>query len=329
MTAKQKVLVIDDEPVVIWSCDRILTRAGIAVEGATSGQDGLLLAGTSRYDAMLLDLNMPDMHGMEVLRRIKQTNPEIIVIIITGFASVETAVEALKLGVFDYVSKPFTPNELASTVQRALAQQKPVKPVAAPSPAPDVTKRSSTIPSGQGRSIQMINQKREMVAIIGLGGVFRTDSAFFTAVRESFKRANVPITIEYGNHEVMGKEILSYLEDHDKIIVVTNAVMKTKPGTIKKFHAADYRLNRWSPVFEVPQIGFPYISAWAKSIDITSDLVVIAVEMDGNEDTCSMDPSVQRNLLTEIWLEIYWGSRPRGVDNGSQRCTKWQSRQPY
>jgi CheY-like chemotaxis protein/Ni,Fe-hydrogenase maturation factor len=305
MGAKQKVLVVDDEPVVIWSCDRILTRAGIAVEGATSGRDGLLLAGTSRFDAMLLDLKMPDMNGMEVLRRIKQTNPEIKIIIITGFASVDTAVEAFKLGVFDYVSKPFTPKELASTVKRALDQQRPVKPVAVPSPTPEVKERPTMIPAGQGRSIQMINRKREMIAIIGLGGVFRTDSALFTAIRESFKRANVPITIEYGSHEVIGKEILPYLEDHDKVIVVTYAVMKTRPGTIKKFHADDYWPNRWSLIFEVPQIGFPYISAWAKSIDITTDLVVIAVEMNGEEDTCRMDTSVQRNLLTEIWLELY------------------------
>jgi CheY-like chemotaxis protein/Ni,Fe-hydrogenase maturation factor len=305
MTAKQKVLVVDDEPVVIWSCDRILTPAGIAVEGATSGRDGLLLAGTSRFDAMLLDLKMPDMNGMEVLRRIKQTNPEITIIVITGFASVDTAVEAFKLGVFDYVSKPFTPKELASTVKRALERQKPVKPVAAPSPIPKVKEKSTMIPTGQGRSIQMINRKREKIAIIGLGGVYRTESVFFTAIRESFKRANVPITIEYGNHEVKGKEILPYLEDHDKVIVVTSAFMKTKPGTIKKFYAADYRPNRWSLIFEVPQIGFPYISAWAKSIDIATDMVVIAVEMDGEEDACRMDRSVQRNLLTEIWLEVY------------------------
>lgn len=304
MTAKQKVLVIDDEPVVIWSCDRILTPAGIDVEGATSGRDGLLLAGANRFDAILLDLKMPDMNGIEVLRRIKQTIPDVTVIIITGFASVDTAVEAFKLGVFDYISKPFTPKELSSTVKRALERQKSVKQ-AAPSPPPVVKEDRTKIPNGQGRSIQMVNRKREMIAIIGLGGVFRTDSAFFTAVRESFKRANVPITIEYGNHEVMGKEILPYLEDHDKVIVVTYAFMKTKPGTVKKFHADDFRSNQWSPIFEVPQIGYPYISAWAKSIDIKSDLVVIAVEMDGEEDTCRMDTSVQRNLLTEIWLELY------------------------
>lgn len=305
MTAKQKVLVVDDEPVVIWSCDRILTPAGITVEGATSGRDGLLLLGTNRFDAVLLDLKMPDMNGIEVLRQIKQTNPEIKIIIITGFASVDTAVEAFKLGVFDYVPKPFTPKELISTVKSVLDRQSSVKPAAVPSPTPELIEKNAKISNGQGRSIQMVNRKREMIAIIGLGGVFRTDSSFFTAVRESFKRANVPITIEYGSHEVMGKEIVPYLEDHDKVIVVTYACMKTKPGTVKKFYAEDYQTSRWSPIFEVPQIGFPYISVWAKSIDIKTDLVVIAVEMDGEEDACRMETSVQRNLLTELWLELY------------------------
>jgi CheY-like chemotaxis protein/Ni,Fe-hydrogenase maturation factor len=305
MVAKQKVLVVDDEPVVIWSCDRILNRAGIAVEGATSGRDGLLLAETSRFDAVLLDLKMPDMNGMEVLRRVKQDNPGITVIIITGFASVDTAVDAFKLGAFDYVSKPFTPDELTSTVKRALEQRTPPKPADGPSPAPAVKEKLTMIPTVLGRSIQIINRKHEKIAVIGLGGVYRREYAFFTAVRESFKRANVPITIEFGNHEVTGKEILSYLEDHDKVIVVTSASMNVNPGTIKKFHAADYRPNRYSPIFKVPQIGFPYISAWARSIDITTELVVIAVEMNGEEDTCRMDTPVQRNLLTEIWLEVY------------------------
>lgn len=305
MIAKQKVLVVDDEPVVIWSCDRILSREGIAVEGATSGRDGLLLAEASRFDALLLDLKMPDMNGMEVLRRFKQTNPEVRVIIITGFASVDTAVESFKLGAFDYVSKPFTPKELTATVKRALEHQKPVRTVVDPLPTPEVKGKSTVIPNGQGRSIQIINRKREKIAVIGLGGVFRTDSVFFSAVRESFKRATAHITIEYGNHEVKGKEIISYLEDHDKVIVITYAAMRKKPGTVKKFRAADYRTNRWSPIIEVPQIGFPYIGAWAKAIGTTTDLVVIAVEMDSEEDTCRMDTAVQRNLLTEIWLEVY------------------------
>lgn len=140
MIANPRVLVIDDEPVVIKSCDRVLTNEGIDVEGVTSGRDGLDRAESNQFDVILLDLKMPDMNGMEVLRRIKQAKPEVTVIIITGFPSVDTAIEAFRLGVIDYVPKPFTPDELVETVNRALDLRKPVKEVK-PTPAHEVMER--------------------------------------------------------------------------------------------------------------------------------------------------------------------------------------------
>ena len=123
-----------------------------------------------------------------------------------------------------------------------------------------------------------------------------------------FENAHIPKTIEYGNHEVKGKEILSYLENNDKVIVTTAATLGRKPGTIRIFRADDYRTNRWSPTIEVPQIGFPHIGAWARAIGTTTDLLVIAVEMDSNEDPSRMDTAVQKRLLTMIWLELFKSS---------------------
>ena len=140
MIAKPRVLVVDDEPVIIRSCDRILTSEGIEVKGVTSGQDGLEMAESNRFDAVLLDLKMPDMNGMEILRRLKRTKPEVTVIIITGYPSVDTAVEALKLGAFDYVPKPFTPEELTEKVMRALRLQESLRTVE-PATAPEVMEK--------------------------------------------------------------------------------------------------------------------------------------------------------------------------------------------
>jgi len=137
MIGKPRVLVVDDEPGVIKSCDRILTQEEIEVEGVTSGLEGLELVKSRRYDAVLLDLKMPDLNGMEVLRRLKRTSPETTVIIITGYPSVDTAVEALKLGAFDYVPKPFTPDEITEKVRRALKLQELLRKVE-PAPAPGV-----------------------------------------------------------------------------------------------------------------------------------------------------------------------------------------------
>jgi len=118
-----KVLVIDDEEVVGKSCARILEPAGYQVEYETSPKKGLEKVESGAYDLVLLDLRMPEMDGVEVLKKIKEKRPETEVVIITAFSSVDTAVETLKLGAKDYVPKPFTPEELKEVVKTALGQE--------------------------------------------------------------------------------------------------------------------------------------------------------------------------------------------------------------
>jgi len=119
-----KVLVVDDEPVVCQSCKRILERAGYKVETVLSGKEAINRAKKEIYDVAIVDLKMPEMDGMEILQRLREEHPEIIVIMITGYSTVETAVEAMKLGAFDYVPKPFTPDELEIIVRNALERKK-------------------------------------------------------------------------------------------------------------------------------------------------------------------------------------------------------------
>ena len=118
-----KILVIDDEEVVGKSCARILEPAGYQVEYETSPKKGLEKVESGAYDLVLLDLRMPEMDGIEVLKKIKEKRPETEVVIITAFSSVDTAVETLKLGAKDYVPKPFTPEELKEVVKTALGQE--------------------------------------------------------------------------------------------------------------------------------------------------------------------------------------------------------------
>lgn len=115
-----KILVIDDERTVCISCKRVLEDEGHSVEYALSGKEGLQRAASEDFDLVLLDLKMPGMHGLEVLDMLKENRPELIVIIITGYASIQTSIEAIKKGAFDYVPKPFTPEELSMTVDKAL-----------------------------------------------------------------------------------------------------------------------------------------------------------------------------------------------------------------
>jgi len=119
-----KVFVIDDEENICKSCVEVLHDEGYEVHAFTKPREALARLWREGADLVLLDLRMPDADVIEVLKDIKQRSPETTVVIITGYASVETAVASLKLGAFDYVSKPFTPDELSTTVKRALEHRR-------------------------------------------------------------------------------------------------------------------------------------------------------------------------------------------------------------
>jgi two-component system, sensor histidine kinase and response regulator len=119
-----KLLFIDDEDIVLRSSRRIFAGSGFEIETAASGDQGLAMAMAKDYDIVVTDLKMPGLGGMEVLKALRQDRPGTTVIIFTGFSSVDTAREALKAGAFDYVPKPFTPDELRSVVGNALEARK-------------------------------------------------------------------------------------------------------------------------------------------------------------------------------------------------------------
>jgi DNA-binding NtrC family response regulator len=122
--SKGRILVVDDEDIVRTSCSRTLSPEGYDVRLAKNGVEGLKIANEERFDLVLTDLKMPDMDGIEVLRIIKEKWPETEVIIVTGYQTVDTAVKAIKLGAYDYIEKPFTPDALISAVADALTRKK-------------------------------------------------------------------------------------------------------------------------------------------------------------------------------------------------------------
>jgi len=123
-TVKAKILVIDDETIVHESCNRILTEEGYTIDSAFTGQEGFTKIEEGSYDLVITDLKMPGISGMEALKKIKEDNPNIGIIMITGYSTAETAVEAMKLGAFDYLPKPFTPDELITVVGKALEKKR-------------------------------------------------------------------------------------------------------------------------------------------------------------------------------------------------------------
>ena len=116
------ILIVDDEKNIRLSLSMALEKLNIPVETAASGEEAMEKLGQGDYEFMLLDLRMPGMDGMEVLRRVSQQRPEIKVIIITGYGSIDLAVEAMKLGAVDFLQKPFDAAEVRGVVRRLLVK---------------------------------------------------------------------------------------------------------------------------------------------------------------------------------------------------------------
>jgi two-component system response regulator PilR (NtrC family) len=112
--------VIDDEPIIHEVLSQLLTSEGYEVELSSSGEEALEKHSAEAFDVTLLDLLMPGLDGIEVLKSIKRIDPRAVIIIITAYASVESAIAAMKMGAYDYIQKPFKHDELLLTIKRAL-----------------------------------------------------------------------------------------------------------------------------------------------------------------------------------------------------------------
>ena len=121
---KTNILVIDDEEVVRHSHLRVLSGTNCTVETAWNGPEGLRALEGHPFDVVLLDLRMPGMDGLDVLREIKSRWPECEVVVVTGYPSLETAKEALRLGAYDYLCKPVEPDKVIDTTHSAVRQKR-------------------------------------------------------------------------------------------------------------------------------------------------------------------------------------------------------------
>lgn len=124
METKSRILLIDDEEVVIDSCSQILAGGPYDIASASDGTAGLRLVSEFHPDLVFVDLKMPGISGFEVIEKIRETDPTIVMVVITGFATVSSAVEAMKKGAYDFLPKPFTPEEFRLIARRSLERRK-------------------------------------------------------------------------------------------------------------------------------------------------------------------------------------------------------------
>lgn len=150
MDAIRKVLVVDDDPVVGKSFDRVLSGKGYAVITARNGEEALTKLHNETYDLVFTDIKMPGMNGLEVAERLKETQPWLPVVIVTGYGTDENQARAKAAGVSGFLHKPLSPEMIEGSAQEALLEKAPVPApqIAAEAPAvaiPAVAKRESVV----------------------------------------------------------------------------------------------------------------------------------------------------------------------------------------
>jgi DNA-binding NtrC family response regulator len=131
MTAA-RILVVDDEPALVRLCAELLVEAGYQAQVAYGGQQALDRLAQERFDLLLLDLKMPGVDGLTVLRRAAELSPGVTAVIMTSYGTTENAIDALRAGARDFLLKPFEPEELLQAVGNVLAQRRQQPAVAAP-----------------------------------------------------------------------------------------------------------------------------------------------------------------------------------------------------
>ncbi len=195
------VLIVDDERIIRDGAERILTKEKWTVTTAENGEQGLELLGDNAFQILLLDLMMPGISGMEVLKKTRETHPDLLVIVITGYATVENAVEAMKSGAYDFIPKPFTPDQLRIVIRRAVDRL-------------NLKREAELLRIEREKSLQDIaNEKSRTHTIINYmaDGVLVTDQNGFIVLN------NPAVTRMLGLEEEspLGKHLFDWTKDED------------------------------------------------------------------------------------------------------------------
>lgn len=135
---KIKILVIDDDRIILRTMSNILEEEGYTVETATSGEEGIKKARESMYDLIFMDLNMPDKHGLEVMKEIRAIDQESCISIITGYGTVDSAITAMKLNAADYILKPIDPDQILQSIKMVMKRKELEKEIMKRIPKPKV-----------------------------------------------------------------------------------------------------------------------------------------------------------------------------------------------
>ncbi len=240
---KARILAVDDEEIILDSFRKILVLAGYSIDTVEKGKEALGLIQKHNYDFVFTDLKMPEMDGVEVTKAVKHLRPDIDVIVITGYASIETAVETMKFGAMDYVQKPFTEDELIDFVNICLIkrqdkiekQMKPTVRLVTATTEESNSKHEFNVPAGIFVSPDhtWVNIEMNGTVRVGIDDFVRKiiekiDEIELPKLDQKVKKGDILFMIKRGNHSfkisspISGKVTLINTEhlEHPEWIVI-------------------------------------------------------------------------------------------------------------
>lgn len=212
MLDRTKVLVVDDEKVVCESCRRALVEEGYEVSTSTDARQGLERAQNEDFELVILDLKMPGISGLQVLRGIKERKPRTVVIMITAYPTAESAVKSGRFGAVDYLLKPFTPDELSSKVREAIRVSEediPNDGLHAEEPISVAAERKHVSPPGQVLVLGAFEQASAIHEIAESEGCSIETAYDAEGMLERIRTGEVEVLIIGG--EFLGKEALELI----------------------------------------------------------------------------------------------------------------------
>ena len=214
---KARILAVDDEAIILDSFRKILVVAGYSIDTVETGREALGLIRKREYDFVFTDLKMPEMDGLEVTKAVKHLRPDIDVIVITGYASIETAVETMKYGAMDYVQKPFTEDELIDFFNKCLIkrkdrlerQMKPTVRLITPSTKESGSQHEFNVPAGifVAPNHTWVNIEMNGTARIGLDDFARKilrniDAVELPKLNKSVSKGELLFSIKHNSHTI-------------------------------------------------------------------------------------------------------------------------------
>ena len=214
---KARILAVDDEAVILDSFRKILVVAGYSVDTVLTGPEALGLVRKNQYDFVFTDFKMPDMDGVEVTKAVKHLRPDVDVIMVTGYASIESAVETMKHGAMDYVQKPFAEDELVALVDKLVIRrqarlEKETEPsirLVTPSVGESDSRREVNVPAGVFVSNAHAWVSVHMNGLVRLGiddftqkTIGQIDSVELPASGATIKKGATLFTLRHGEHRL-------------------------------------------------------------------------------------------------------------------------------